>query len=398
MNRTERRMQRQKKSKRVILLTIIMLVPVLLLGLAFSGSIMEAIQTPGRASSQPEEEAEQPSESVEKTDEKESQHTAETTVSDEETLRIIFLGDSMMDGNVAGAMDQFGMDYPLREFAPVLEKADLIVVNLETAVGTSGELMEDKSFVFQTDPAYLELFRPYKDKLVFTLANNHGMDAPVMETIEALENEGFHYVGIGRNQQEAFQPFTTNINGVSVAVFGASRVIPVPEWRATETRPGMATAYSPEPLASYVEEWSEKVDYVIPYLHWGKELEDEPDENQIQLAEALKEAGANLIVGAHPHVLQAMEWNGPKQFTAYSLGNFVFTTSHAPQANDTVALEMELTPDEIRQVKVHPAEIRFGLVRYLEEPEERNRVLKRLADVSNSGNLRIDSDGILFRE
>ncbi len=73
------------------------------------------------------------------------------------------------------------MDYPLREFTPVLEKADLIVVNLETAVGTSGELMEDKSFVFQTDPSYLELFEPYKDRVIFTLANNHGMDAPVME-------------------------------------------------------------------------------------------------------------------------------------------------------------------------------------------------------------------------
>lgn len=382
MNRTERRMQRQKKSKRVILLTIIMLVPALLLGLAFSGSIMEARQTPGRASSQPEEEAEEPAESVAKADEKESQHTEDSTVSDEDTLRIIFLGDSMMDGNVAGAMEQFGMDYPLREFAPVLEKADLIVVNLETAVGTSGELMEDKSFAFQTDPAYLELFRPYKDKLVFTLANNHGMDAPVMETIETLEREGFHYVGIGRNRQKAFEPYTTEINGVSLAIFGASRVIPLPEWRATDTRPGMATAYSPEPLTSYMEEWAEKVDYVIPYLHWGQELEEEPDENQLQLKEALEEAGANLIIGSHPHVLQAMEWNGPKSFTAYSLGNFVFTTSHAALANDTAALEMELTPDEIQRVKVHPAEIRFGLVRYLEDPVERNRILDRLNRIS----------------
>ncbi len=398
MNRTERLKQRQKKSKRIKLLTIMILVPALLLGLAFSDHITEGRENNRLKESQDEEENQALKEPVEDQKEKEPLHAKKTADREEDVLRVLFLGDSMMTGNVAGALDQHGMDYPLREFAPVLQAADLIVVNLETAVGTSGELMEEKSFAFQTDPQYLELFEPYKDKLVFTLANNHGMDAPVMETIQELETEGFHYVGIGRNQQEAFEPYTTSINGVSVAVFGASRVIPVPEWRATDTRPGMATAYSPEPLASYVAKWSEQVDYVIPYLHWGQELEEEPDENQIELADALKEAGANLIVGAHPHVLQAMEWNGPKQFTAYSLGNFVFTTSHDSRANDTVALEMELTQEEIQRVKVHPAEIRFGLVRYLEKPEERNRILQRLAKLSNNGNLRIDSGGKLYRE
>ncbi len=207
-----------------------------------------------------------------------------------------------------------------------------------------------------------------------------------------MDREGFHYVGIGRNQQEAFEPYTTEINGVSVAIFGASRVIPIPDWRATDTRPGMATAYSPEPLVSYVEAWSGKVDYVIPYLHWGRELEDEPDENQLQLKKALEDAGANLIIGSHPHVLQAMEWNGPKSFTAYSLGNFVFTTSHAALANDTVALEMELNPNEIQRVKVHPAQIRFGLVRYLEDPEERSRILDRLNRISSQ--LYFDYEGV----
>ena len=392
MNRTERLKQRQKKSKRIKLLTIMILVPALLLGLAFSDHITEGRENNRLKESQDEEENQALKEPVEDQKEKEPLHAKKTADREEDVLRVLFLGDSMMTGNVAGALDQHGMDYPLREFAPVLQAADLIVVNLETAVGTSGELMEEKSFAFQTDPQYLELFEPYKDKLVFTLANNHGMDAPVMETIQELETEGFHYVGIGRNQQEAFEPYTTSINGVSVAVFGASRVIPVPEWRATDTRPGMATAYSPEPLASYVAKWSEQVDYVIPYLHWGQELEEEPDENQIELADALKEAGANLIVGAHPHVLQAMEWNGPKQFTAYSLGNFVFTTSHDARANDTVALEMELTQEEIQRVKVHPAEIRFGLVRYLEEPEERNRILNHLNRLSSQ--LQFNEEGV----
>lgn len=369
MTRTEKRKRRQKKSrKRCMVFMMVILIPVLLLGLNVSEYL--ANSTEGIDNH------------LERVEENDPMEKEEDTSSKEAKIKVVFLGDTMMDGNVAGAMDQHGMDYPLREFAPVLQEADLIIANLETAVGTSGNLMEEKSYAFQTDPAYLKLFEPYKDKLIFTLANNHGMDGPVMETIHALEREGFHFVGIGRDKREAFAPYVAEINGVSMAIFGASRVIPVAGWRATDSTPGMATAYSPEPLVGYVEEWSEKVDYVVPYLHWGQELEEKPDKHQLALKKALEAAGANIIIGSHPHVLQAMEWKAPKSFTAYSLGNFVFTTSHTALANDTVALEMTLTSERIEKVKVYPAEIRFGLVRHLKEEKERARILDRLNQIS----------------
>jgi poly-gamma-glutamate capsule biosynthesis protein CapA/YwtB (metallophosphatase superfamily) len=310
-------------------------------------------------------------------------------------LNLIFLGDTMMTGKVAEAMKRHGLDYPLREFALILEEADFIVVNLETAVGYSGELME-KTYAFQTDPKYLDLFMPYREKLLFTLANNHGMDGPLSETMNALEAAGFQYVGVGDNLDEAFQPYVNEINGVSFAIFGASQVIPSADWRATEHKAGMATAYHPEPLVSYLEGWTERVDYVITYLHWGTEREDQPNENQLKLEEALKDAGVNLIIGSHPHVLQAIEWNNDRQMTAYSIGNFVFTTSHHPASNDTAALKISLSSGKIEAVKAYPAEIRWGLVRVLTEPEERDRIFQRIQMLSES--IEVDRQGNLTRK
>ena len=309
-------------------------------------------------------------------------------------LRVVFLGDNMMTGRVAAVMDEQGIHYPLQEFTPLLEEADLIVANLETALGTSGQVM-DKAFAFQTHPRYLELFAPYREKLVFTLANNHGMDGPVLETISVLESQGFHYVGIGRNREAAYAPFVGEINGVSFAIFGASRVIPVASWRAGENHPGMATVYQPESLLEQVAPWVGQVDYVITYLHWGVELADEPEAYQLALEKALYEAGVNLVIGSHPHVLQAFEWRESKAFTAYSLGNFVFTTSHDPVANDTAALELVLSPDRIEAAVLHPAQVRWGLVRYLTDPEERQRVIQRVNRLSES--VRVDDDGQMQR-
>jgi len=307
-------------------------------------------------------------------------------------LRILFLGDTMMTGRVAEVMDQRGMDYPLQEFAPLLDEVDLMVVNLETAVGTSGMVL-NKTYAFQTDPRYLALFEPYREKLVFTLANNHGMDAPLLETLEYLEQAGFHYVGIGRNRGAAYRPYVGEINGVSFAIFGASRVIPVASWRAGEDHPGMATVYNPDFLLEQVDAWVDRVDYVITYLHWGVELADRPERYQLALEETLQAAGVNLVIGSHPHVLQAMEWRGPTTFTAYSMGNFVFTTSNDPKANDTAALELWLSPEEIQAAVLHPAEVRWGLVRYLSDEAQRYRVFNRLNYLSET--ITVDESGQL---
>jgi poly-gamma-glutamate capsule biosynthesis protein CapA/YwtB (metallophosphatase superfamily) len=316
--------------------------------------------------------------------------TSENQDNKQQVARLIFLGDTMMDGNVAKVMDEKGNHYPLSEFMPILQQADFVVANLETAVGTSG-VLEEKAYAFQTDPSRLELFDPLRDNLLFTLANNHGMDADLMETMRELDRLNYEYIGVGENREQAYQPHVRTINGVSVAFIAASRVIPFTRWAAGENRPGMASAYVDEPLISVVQEWKEKADYVVVYVHWGEELADQPHQVQLDLEKKLIEAGANLIIGSHPHVLQGVRWADKKQLTAYSMGNFVFTTSTTPKANDTMALEIYLSKEKIERVQVWPAQVSFGLVRHLEESEERERVFKRIKELSPQ--VQIDAQG-----
>ncbi|GAB6084788.1 CapA family protein [Alkaliphilus crotonatoxidans] len=298
-----------------------------------------------------------------------------------DTVKIMFLGDSMMTGRVAEVINQRGIDYPLSEFMPILKDKDFIVANLETAVGTSGELME-KTFSFQTDPAMLRIFEPLKEKLVFSLANNHGMDGPLHETLAHLNSTGYNYIGIGNNEEEAFRPYILEKNDLSIAIFAASRVIPVAEWRADANRPGMATAYSFEPLISHIKAYSGQVDYVIVFLHWGEELAEEPNEDQINLEKGLREAGANIIIGCHPHVIQELKWSDKRELTAFSLGNFLFTNSRRPEANHIMALELSLSNNQIEEVKVWPGKIDFGIVRYLDKGQERHQIMDRIKRLS----------------
>ncbi|MFO7262632.1 MAG: CapA family protein [Bacillota bacterium] len=305
-------------------------------------------------------------------------------------VRLMFVGDTMMDGNVANVMQQMGDSYPLSEFMPVLQQADLVVANLETAVGTSGQKIE-KTYAFQTDPARFALFEPLKGRILFTLANNHGMDAQLEETLHHLTRLGYPAIGIGQNRDEAFRPFVTEINGVRLAILGASRVIPTVDWAADEHRPGMASAYTDEPLLSTVQKWRQQVDHVIVYMHWGKEREHIPDDTQQKLAQKLLDAGARLVIGAHPHVLQELRWTSHNQLVAFSLGNFVFTTSTEAAANDTVVLDVVLSKERIAEVRVWPGRIHFGLIRRLDADPEGADIRQRLDALSPT--IRIGPDG-----
>lgn len=311
-----------------------------------------------------------------------------------QVARIMFIGDNMMDGRVAVVMDEKGNDYPLTQFMPILQEADLVIANLETAVGTSG-VLEEKSYAFQSEPSRFDLFKPLREKIVFSLANNHGMDAPLLESMKELDRLDYTYVGVGVNREEAFKPYVRDINGISIAVIAASRVIPFSRWAAGDNSPGMASAYVDQPLLKLVQHWKDEADYVIVYLHWGEEITDHPNQVQLELEEKLIGAGANLIIGSHPHVLQAIKFNDERQLTAYSLGNFVFTTSTNMIANDTMALDVTLSKEKIEHVQIWPGQVQFGLVRFLETEDDKERIFSRLRELSPQ--ITINTDGIVTR-
>ena len=117
---------------------------------------------------------------------------------------------------------------------------------------------------------------------------------------------GYTILGIGQNAAQAFTPYTATIHGQHIAIIAATQVIDSDlqtAWTATATQPGLASAYDVNDLVAAVEAARKTADTVIVYLHWGTELDACPNPLQEPLAQVLVQAGADIIVGTHAHVL-----------------------------------------------------------------------------------------------
>jgi Bacterial capsule synthesis protein PGA_cap len=211
--------------------------------------------------------------------------------------------------------------------ATVLRGADLAVVNLETAVTTRGT-SQTKSFTFRAPATAFRALRAAGVD-VATMANNHGMDFGVTgltDSLRAAADARFPVVGIGRDADQAFSPYIATVNRQRIAVIGATQVLDgnlAAAWTAGDGKPGLASAYQVERLLAAVRAARRKADTVVVDLHWGKELESCPIERQRQLASRLVQAGADIVVGSHAHVLLGGGYLD-NAYVDYGLGNFVF--------------------------------------------------------------------------
>jgi len=157
-------------------------------------------------------------------------------------------------------------------------------------------------------------------------ANNHGEDCgpPGLQTALATRTQtGYTILGIGQNAAQAFTPFTTTIHGEHIAIIAATQVIDSDlqmAWTATATQPGLASAYDVNDLVAAVEAARQTADTVIVYLHWGTELDACPNPLKEPLDQVLVQAGADVVVGTHAHVLlQAGTWGRPTSTTASAI-------------------------------------------------------------------------------
>jgi poly-gamma-glutamate synthesis protein (capsule biosynthesis protein) len=167
---------------------------------------------------------------------------------------------------------------------------------------------------------------------VVSLANNHGMDfglVGLQDTLEAARAAGLPLVGAGTSQAEAFAPWTATIGGHRVAVLGATQVLDsslASSWAAGPSSPGLASAKQPAALVEAVTRAAAEADTVAVVLHWGVEKETCPTRAQQDLARAVVEAGADIVVGGHAHRLQGGGHLGDA-VVGYGLGNLVFDTA-----------------------------------------------------------------------
>ncbi len=228
-----------------------------------------------------------------------------------------------------------------QEVLDCFEASSLVVANAEFAVGEGGTPTNGKLYTFLGGEDKAALFPEINIELV-TLANNHihdyGQDV-FLQTLDIYERLGIQTIGAGETIAEASEAAYYVINGYKFAFVNANRsekYILTPE--ATESSPGVVLCYNPEYFISMIESEKEKADYVVAIIHWGTEHSDIIEDVMLETSHEYIDAGADVIIGHHAHVLQGIEYyNGKPIF--YNLGNFLFDDT--PTDTGVVQLEVE---------------------------------------------------------
>lgn len=238
-----------------------------------------------------------------------------------EHIDLVFAGDIMLADGPGKTIE--GGEDPFAEFGEVLQSADAAIGNLECVVATCGMPCR-KPYTFRAKPEVLPLLKKHFD--IVSLANNHsgdfGHDA-FLENLDLLEKHKLPYFGGGRNCAHARMPHIIEIKGVRIALLGYNEYYHPRYFEAGPDWPGIAWSVDEQVLADIESARTRhKADLVIPFMHWGDEEVPEND-RQKEFARAMIDGGADMVIGAHPHVTQGIEYYKDK-LIVYSLGNFVF--------------------------------------------------------------------------
>lgn len=245
----------------------------------------------------------------------------------DDSVSLLFVGDVVLDGQAGAAIAQ-GID-PFAAFAAVFASADVRIANLECVVATTGDAA-DKNFTFRAHPRTLDVLKRHVDAV--SLANNHSGDfgrGAFSEMLGLLDAHGIGRFGGGKNLSEAHTPLIIERKGVRIALLGYDEFMPR-SFEADAHAPGVAWSEDEQVVADIRRARSHyKADVVIPFMHWGWENEPRANARQRQLARLMVDAGADAVVGAHPHVVQDVEHYRGKPII-YSLGNFMLDAMDNP--------------------------------------------------------------------
>lgn len=272
----------------------------------------------------------------------------------EPAVTLAFAGDIMLDGRPGKAIEQ-GRD-PFAPFTRLLDGADLRIGNLECVVATGGE-PEDKNYTFRAHPRTLPTLKRHFDAV--SLANNHAGDfgrAAFGEMLGLLDEQGILRFGGGRDLREAHAPLIVERHGLRIALLGYDEFLPR-SFEADYDAPGVAWSED-EQVAADIRNARvlHRADLVIPFMHWGWERERTANERQRRLARLMIDAGADAVVGGHPHVTQDIEhYKGKPVF--YSLGNFLIDGFDEEITTTGWVLRLELDRRGVRRWETRVARI-----------------------------------------
>lgn len=273
-------------------------------------------------------------------------------------------GDVMLGRRVAEAMACNGACYPFAEVASLLQSADLTFGNLESPLSRQGTPLPGKGIWLRGDPSgALALSEAGYD--VVSVANNHILDyddPAFLDTLTFLDEQGIATVGGGANLAMAARPVFRKVKGQQIAFLAATEMADIFwDWdypRTFEAKPDRPGVYKldPDQLVADVSSLREKADLIVVSLHWGTEYSDYATADQREIAHRLVDAGANLVIGHHPHCLQGVElYQG--SVIAYSLGNFVYDRQRRSKCQEGLLLKAFFQGRALKRIHLYPVVI-----------------------------------------
>lgn len=253
--------------------------------------------------------------------------------SSDKTIKIDLVGDINLADDwytMDAATQRGGVSDCISENAKSeLASADISVVNNEFVYEDGETPLAGKTYTFGAATENVKLLKIFSADLV-TLANNHVYDygeEGLISTLDTLDEAEIPYVGAGRNLEEASAIKYFVVKGRKIAFVSATEIEKFAKYtkEATENSPGVIKTIDTSLFCSVIAEAKANADYVVACVHWGIEGKNDFEAEQRRMAEDYVKAGADVVIGGHPHRLQGVEFIEDTP-VAYSLGNFWFST------------------------------------------------------------------------
>ena len=284
-------------------------------------------------------------------------YSSEIISPEKKTISVVLVGDIMLNRGVEYMMKTEGngdFRFPFSKIAKDLKKADILFGNLEGPISDKG-IKVGSIYSFRAEPEAIEGLTFAGFNLI-SLANNHAFDygrEALEDCLAKLSKAGIDYVGAGFNEGEAYggrTPVIKEIEGTKIGFLAYTNLGPE-SWKASEKNSGIAWISEKdfEKIKKDIENAKSQADILIVSLHAGEEYAAEPTQFQIEFSKVAIDAGADLVIGHHPHVVQKSEKYKDK-WIFYSLGNFVFDQSFSQETMRGKILEILIKDGKINEL------------------------------------------------
>ncbi len=309
------------------------------------------------------------------------------------TLTVSAVGDMIFDRKVKTLIQSQGGTAPLSAVAAHLKAADVTLGNLESPLSSGGTEDADKDVTFRGDPRGIEGLTAAGFDLL-SLGNNHVLDyGPVAlaDTVKSLDDHSIGHAGAGADKDAAWKPAVVERDGATVAFLSFSHILP-PGFVATSSKAGLAQGRNNmDAVVAAVRSAKKQYDYVIVSFHWGVEYQDDANGDQVRDARKTIDAGADMVLSHHPHVIQAVEFY-KNRLIAYSTGDFVFD-HYSRKTGEAFILDASLGPNGVTDVKVTPVYLDGNGKPEIVSGSAADVILKRLKSISAKRSTTVSIEG-----